>query len=165
MKTIAFFGHSQILNTNEIRKRILKTLKEVIPQGYTRLLIGCHGDFDNLALSTCVEFRNNYNQNIKINVVLTNLSYLNKTEFGYSKINFYKEINCDTFFYDIEKLHYKNRIIFSNKKMVEDSDLIICYVDNNSYRSGAKKAVQYAIKQNKKIINLFEEKDKSFICF
>ena len=114
MKTIAFFGHSQILNTNEIRKRILKALKEVIPQGYTRLVIGCHGDFDNLALSTCVEFRNNYNQNIKINVVLTNLSYLNKTEFGYSKINFYKEINCDTFFYDIEKLHYKNRIIFSN---------------------------------------------------
>ncbi len=44
--------------------------------------------------------------------------------------------------------------------MVDESDLIICYVDMNNYKSGAKTTILYAIKQNKKIINLFEKSDR-----
>ena len=58
-------------------------------------------------------------------------------------------------FYNIEEQHYKNRIIFTNKKMVDNSDLIICYFNMNSYKSGAKNTVKYALKQGKNIINLF----------
>ena len=46
-------------------------------------------------------------------------------------------------------------ILIYNKKMVDDSDLIVCFVDMSAYGSGAKKAVSYALKQNKKVINLF----------
>ena len=40
--------------------------------------------------------------------------------------------------------------------MIDDSDLIVCFVDMSAYGSGAKKAVSYALKQNKKVINLFD---------
>lgn len=43
--------------------------------------------------------------------------------------------------------------------MIDSSDLIICYVDMNISKSGAKNAIFYAMKNNKEIINLFEEED------
>ena len=54
MKTISFFGHGSILDSSKVEKILEQTLKEIIPQGFSTLLIGCHGDFDKLALSTCL---------------------------------------------------------------------------------------------------------------
>ncbi len=62
--------------------------------------------------------------------------------------------------YPIENEYYKNQISLSNRYMVDDSDVIICYVDFNRYLSGAKKAVKYAEKQGKEIIQLFRIEDK-----
>lgn len=154
MKTIAFFGHRRLFDNSATQKRLIETLQEVVPQGFSRLLIGCHGEFDKLVLSTCLNHKNTIDNHIKINVVLTSLSFLNKDEYGFSKADIYNK-NCETIFYDIEETHFKNRITFSNKKMVDESDLIICYVDMKAYRSGAKTAVNYALKQSKKVINLF----------
>ena len=50
----------------------------------------------------------------------------------------------------------KNRIIFSNKKMIDDCDLVVCYVNMKVSKSGSRTAINYAIKQKKKIINLFK---------
>ena len=135
-------------------------MKKVTFKEDCKLLIGCHGEFDNITLLTCLNFKKTVNPNIKLSVVLTNVSYLNKDKYGYNKLTFYENNDCETIFYDIEDVHYKKRIAFSNKQMVDNSDLIICYVDNNAYKSGAKTAINYAKKQNKKIINLFDEKDK-----
>ena len=48
MKTIAFIGHRRIWNKNNIKKRIVKLLETLINEDYSKVLIGCHGDFDNL---------------------------------------------------------------------------------------------------------------------
>ncbi len=158
--TIAFFGHRQIFNEQVIKERIEKVLKEYACQKDIKVLIGCHGEFDRLALLTSINYKKKTNENIKISVVLTNLSYLNKDELGFSKVDNYNNLGCETIFYDIEEIHFKKRITVSNKKMVDESDLIICYVDMNNYKSGAKTTILYAIKQNKKIINLFEKSDR-----
>lgn len=160
MKTISFFGHSQIFNKNSVKEKLMNKLRELIPQGFSRLLMGCHGNFDGISLSTCLDYKKQFNDTIEINVVLTSFSFLKKDEYGNSQVDFYKEKGCDTIFYDIEEIFYKNRITYSNKKMVDDSDLIICYVDMNSYRSGAKTAVKYALRQNKKVINLYDKEDR-----
>lgn len=160
MKSIAFFGHRQIYSEDQLKEKITSLLIEIVPQGFSNILIGSHGEFDRLALSTCLNYKKNVNNNIAINVVLTSLSVLNKDEYGFSKVDFYDKSNCETMFYDIEEIYYKNRITYSNKKMVDNCDLVICYVDMKSYKSGAKTAVNYALKQNKKVINLFEEKNK-----
>ena len=46
MKTISLFGHRSILNKRKLEEKLIKTLKELIPQGFSRLLIGCHGAFE-----------------------------------------------------------------------------------------------------------------------
>ena len=46
--------------------------------------------------------------------------------------------------------------------MVNDSDLVICYVNMEEYRSGSKTTVKYAQKQGKEIINIYREEDKPF---
>lgn len=160
MKTIAFFGHRQIYNKVEIQDRLMELLSVLLPKGFSRLLIGTHGDFDNVTLSTCLQYKKRFNQNITIDVVVTSLSFLNKDEYGYSKIDNYKNMGCGTVFYDIEEVYFKKRITYSNEKMVNESNLIICYDDMDSYKSGAKTAIKYAQRQNKTIINLFKEKDK-----
>lgn len=157
MITVAFFGHRRTLNKAVVQERLLNTLQEVLPQGCSKLLIGTHGDFDNIALSTCLYFKKYIRADIDINVVLTSTSFLNKDSLGYSKADFYKNKGCKTIFYDIEEVYYKSRITYSNKKMVDESDIIICCVDMNLRKSGAKTAINYAIKQNKTVINLFSE--------
>lgn len=159
MKSITFFGHRQIYNDVIIRERLENTLKSVISKGFSRLIVGSHGDFDKLALSVGLNYKKSINKEIQINVVLTNLSSLNRGKYGYSQADIINDMGCEPIFYDVEEEYYKKKITVCNKKMVDDSDLIICYVDMEKYNSGAKKAVKYALKQNKWVINLFMEED------
>ncbi|MBO5851749.1 MAG: hypothetical protein J6R29_05415 [Clostridia bacterium] len=41
--------------------------------------------------------------------------------------------------------------------MIQNCDLLICWVDKNKFKSGAKTAFNYALKQGKKVINIFDE--------
>lgn len=150
MKTIAFFGHSEVNKIELVKERLYKKLIEIIPSGYFRCLIGRHGDFDKICLSVCKEYKVKNNLQIEIIVVLTSLNELNKNKFSQE----YK-----TMIYDIEEVYYKNQINVSNRKMVDESDLVVCYVNMRKKKSGAKNAVKYAIKQGKEIINLYEEED------
>lgn len=160
MKTVSLFGHGLLFNKKLVSQRLFNLLKEIVPQGFTNFLIGCHGDFDNISLTECKRYKEKVDENVNVCVVLTSLSYLSRQKCDYSLADLYDFENCQTVFYDIEDKHYKNRITYSNKKMIDNSDLIICYVDMKSYKSGAKNAIKYAIKNNKKIINLYSEDDK-----
>lgn len=150
-KTIAFFGHRVLRNT-DIRERVKRAVESNICDNVC-CLIGTHGDFDRLALAVCRELRK-IHSHIKIRVVFTTVKALQKDADMYGDV--------ETMIYDIEEDHFKNQITASNKKMIDDSDLIVCYVDVNKYRSGAKRAVEYALKQGKEVINLFSEKDGPF---
>ncbi|MBO5022363.1 MAG: hypothetical protein J6C53_02670 [Clostridia bacterium] len=154
-KTITFFGHREIFADDEVKERLIGVLNEKVSKGYNNFLIGTHGEFDKIALSSCLYIKRNINNKIKITIVLTSFSFLNKKSVVSCNLEFYKREGCKTIVYDIEEQHFKNRIIVSNKHMIDDSDLIICYVNMDRYRSGAKRAVQYAIQQGKEIINLY----------
>lgn len=77
-------------------------------------------------------------------------------------MDYYREQGCKIMIYDIEDEYFKRQIIVSNRKMIEDSDLVISYVDMSKNRRGAKIAVKYALKQGKEIINLYNETDNFF---
>ena len=155
---ISLFGHRDLCCKN-IKERLTKVLQKQIEQcSNISFLIGSHGDFDNLALFCCRELKKSYPQ-IKITIVFTNLNILTKHKNRlYSTLDLYKDVQ--TMLYDIENVHFKNQIIVSNKKMVDDSNLIICYVNMNKHKSGAKRAILYAIKQSKPVINLYSEQDE-----
>ena len=154
--TVAFFGHRNIY-CKDIEDRMKSQLSSIITDEVV-CLIGQHGDFDRIALSACRNIRKSYPQ-IKITVVFTSLNVLIRGRSGDCSIaDCYSDV--DTMIYDIEEEYFKKQIIVSNRKMVDESDLIICYVDMKKQSSGAKQAVEYAMKKGKKIINLFKEQDR-----
>lgn len=156
MKTITFFGHRKIFDSN-IRTRLKSEIEKHLYEDI-HFIIGTHGEFDGLALSVCRELRKSYN-NIRITVVFTTLNVLKRSKNElYSKADLYKDV--DTTIYSIEEVHFKRKIIESNKKMIENCDIVICYVDMEKYKSGAKTAIKFAQKQRKSIINLFREIDR-----
>lgn len=155
MKTISFFGHSNLKGVN-LRNRLEKVIKSYIASD-VKFLIGVHGEFDRLALSICRDLQRTYS-NINITVIFTSLNVLKKNkEELCSTADLYADV--ETMVYDIEEVYFKQRINISNRKMIDNSDLIICYVDMNISKSGAKNAILYAMKNNKEIINLFKEED------
>lgn len=153
MKT-AFIGHRKIFEN--IEERLTNVILSEIERGRKEFIMGAHGEFDNLTLRICKRLKNIY-KDLEIEVVITNLSVINKDREWYNM--FYSDVQTVT--YDIEDVHYKQRITLSNKKMIDESDTLICYVDTAKYKSGAKTALRYAEKQGLKIINLYFS-DKPF---
>lgn len=147
MITISFFGHRNIYNPT-LREKLHDCVKKFLVKDKVRLLIGTHGDFDLLSLSVCRELKSIFD--CKIYLVFTSLAALNKFD-----KELYKDV--ETLMYEIEDEHYKKQITICNQKMINDSDFIICYVNMLKYQSGAKLAITYAKKKNKKIINLYED--------
>lgn len=151
------FGHGN-LSIYNIKDRLKCELEKHLNEP-VNFLIGVHGDFDELALFVCRQLRKEFD-NVEITVVFTSLNVLSKNNHLHSRADCYKDVN--TIIYDIEEIHFKNRIVFTNKKMIEKSDLVICFVDMESVKSGAKTAVKYAFKINKPVVNLFREEDRPY---
>ena len=157
-KTIAFFGHRHLWGRN-IRERLKKEIESNLCDELC-CLVGTHGEFDNLVLSVCREIRKSYPL-LKITVVFTSLNVLKKKQGElYSTADMYRDVK--TIIYDIEEEHFKKQIEVSNRKMVDDSDIIICYVDKANKKSGAKKAINYAMRTGRQVINIFKEEDRPF---
>ena len=64
-------------------------------------------------------------------------------------------LGFSTLIYDIETVHFKRRITYSNRRMIDECDLLICFVEEIITTGGAAAAYRYAKKKNKKIINIF----------
>lgn len=148
-KTICFFGHRNLIITQDkIAKKLSAEIKKWINKGYYNFLIGTHGEFDHIVFSVCKKLKSTFSC-INITLVLTSLTRLKECN--------YKDIN--TLIYPIEEEHFKQRIKISNQMMINDSDVVICYVDQDKKTSGAKSAMNYAAKHNKIVINLFNNID------
>lgn len=158
-----FIGHRRVCCN--ISDKLLSAIQNEIDNGCRKFIVGTHGQFDELALSACKEARRKYNKDIAIEVAITSINQVKSRVHYYD--DFDKEIytpysDVKTFMYEIEETHYKQKITVSNKKMVNDCDRMICYVDVNEYRSGAKTAMCYAQKCGLKITNLFREEEQPF---
>ena len=155
-KKICFIGHRNV-NDLSIRKKLKDIIEIKINNGYKYFLMGTHGEFDKLALSVCRELREIY-KDIIIEVIITSLNAVKKRLiyndcFGKEYYTPYDDVITTMF--DIEEEYFKNRIIISNRKMIESCEMVVCYVDNKQTISGAKLAFNYAKKKNLDIINLY----------
>lgn len=150
--TVSFFGHRVLEKTEEIEKRLDTLLYELITtKEYVEFLIGRDGEFDLLASSLIKRAVKNYGYN-NTSLVLV-LPYL-RAEFRDNEKNYldyYDEVEICA---ESSEVHYKSAIQVRNRNMVEHSDLIVCFI-RHEY-GGAYKTVQYAKKQERKIINLAE---------
>lgn len=173
--TCCFFGHKRICNESKVRGRLKSIVEQKIRDGYTEFLMGNHGEFDRLALTVCRELRNTYQQ-ISITVAVTTLAifvkkridiesfpewerqYVSETELINSVADdLYGDVKTIT--YSVEEEYFKNRILKTNKFMVDESDFVIGYINPKQTQSGAKRAFNYAKRVGKETINIFDEED------
>ncbi len=158
---VCFIGHRKI-GFGPIRDRLVRAVEEEIKNGGDCFKVGTHGEFDTMTLGVLREARRNHS-NIKIEVVLTSLKKTEKQllyddEFGKECYAPYKDV--ETIMFEIEEEHFKRQIIVSNRKMIDECDTLICYVNKKHNPSGAKLAMNYAKRKGLKIINLYRETDE-----
>jgi uncharacterized phage-like protein YoqJ len=160
VRKCCFIGHRHI-GYGSIKERLEVAIKREIENGCRFFTMGTHGEFDSLALSTCINFRNEY-KDIEIEVNITSLHKIKKQveqdEFGIDVFIPYADVK--TIMYDIEEEYFKKQITVSNRQMIDTCDTLICYVNKHQYRSGAKTAMNYAKKKGLRIVNLYKEEDE-----
>lgn len=154
--TVAFFGHRYIDNPFLIEERLEEQIYKLLSEHeYVDFLVGRNGDFDQYVSSTvlrvCKRYRND-NSSLILMLPYPTAEYLNNEE---SFHNYYTEVEIS---YAASKAHPKSAIQIRNREMVDRADLIICAIEKET--GGAWQTVQYAMKQEKPVINLFDEPDE-----
>ena len=150
--TVSFFGHREVEKPTEIEKHLDNLLYDLITQKeYVEFLIGRDGEFDLLASSAIRRAVKNYSSGNTAFILV--LPYL-KAEYRDNEQNFldyYDEVEiCE----ESSSVHFKSAIQVRNRSMIDRSDLVVCWIQHKS--GGAYKTIQYAEKQNRRIINLAE---------
>lgn len=150
-----FLG-SRLVDEWSMTQRIFNLLnnEKIYDRGYKDFVMGQRGAFDRAALSACRKLRE-IHPDIKIKVVMKSYHAFIKDEDGHTEAeDYYNDV--DTIIYDVSNVYYKEKITQTNKLMIDDSDLIICFANLKNLTSGARKGVLYAKKKSKTIINLYE---------
>ena len=149
--TVSFFGHRELPNMFALENKLMSLLREIIhTHEYVEFLVGRDGDFDQLASSTVKSVIRNYgNGNASLILVLP----YERADYRNNKESFEKYYDDVQICYEASQAHPKGAIFERNKQMADRSDLVICAVERDG---GAAKAVKYAEKQGKKVINLLE---------
>ena len=147
---VTFIGHRILLQSN-IQQLLKSAIENEIQSGCKNFIVGSHGEFDKTVLEVLLSLKNTYSE-IQIEVVITNYNPKIKDE-----IIIKENPKYETVMFEIEDLHPKQRITASNKQMINSCDTLICYVQPNAWKSGAKTALNYAQKKGLKIINLYSK--------
>ena len=150
--TVSFFGHREISDIFEVENRLLTILQELITtKDYVEFLVGRDGDFDRIVSSAIRTAVNKFGCGTTSHILV--LPY-ERAEYRNNKAYF------DSYYDEVQvcpesaTAHPKAAIGIRNRAMVDRSDLVICYIEHKS--GGAYRAVQYAVKHGKTVMNLYE---------
>lgn len=164
--TCCFIGHRKITQTDKLRVRLRQTVCSLIESGVTDFIFGDHSAFDTLCYDVVTELKERYP---KIRRIHFRKDF---QEISDSVREFfvagYEDSICPDGVASAGKASYIER----NQAMIRESDYCIFYYNENyqpdrrkeskrsigSYqpKSGTKAAYEYAIGNNKTVINLFD---------
>ncbi|MBQ8342879.1 MAG: hypothetical protein IJY21_02105 [Clostridia bacterium] len=148
----SFFGHREIAEKEKISKKVEEIVKALIERGVKTFLFGGFGEFDALCHKVVSAVKEK-NPTIKRVFCLTDERHLNK----YKRSKFLREEDYEEFIYlSLSFDYWYTRIYYRNCEMIKQSDFIVFYATKRE-NSGAYKALQYAIKQKKENINIFDQ--------
>lgn len=142
MKTVCFVGHREEWRCGKLDQQLEEVIEGLIQKGYLHFFDGNKGAFDKLCVKILLKLKDKY-PNIKIYRVLTN--HLRKDDYIPS---FIEEVIIPE---DIPYLHFKQRITKRNEWMIDNCDIVVCYIINK-INSGAYKTYLYAKKRKKEIV-------------
>jgi len=149
-KTCSCFGHFEVNITDDLIARTKTEIDRAIEDGVRIFLFGGRSDFDDLCYDIVTEKRNaNPQLNIKRVFCFALDKQLRKPPRWFIKKE-YEALECPTKDFD----YWYTAIYYRNLAMIDQSDLILFWVEARE-NSGAYKTYQYAVKQHKRIVNLF----------
>ena len=147
---ITFFGHSNCLFNDDIKKQLKNILVgEIIKNPTCKFYLGGYGDFDGFCLRTLKDLKVDFPE---IELIFIT-PYLDK---NYSKLEFAKYHYDDVIFPPLESVPRKFAILKRNEWTVDSADLVIAFVMYSW--GGAAKTLEYAKRKKKTIINLASTK-------
>lgn len=163
---VTFIGHRKLHFDNSFRKQLKELLLSLIDdKNADTFLFGSRSDFNNLCLEIVTEIQKE-RSNIKRVYVRAEYPYINKDYEDYL-LESYDATYIPENVVEAGKAAYVER----NFHMIDKADLCVFYYDENykpplkpatrgritreQPKSGTKVAYEYAIRQQKEIINLF----------
>lgn len=151
--TVCFFGHRFIDESEELRRRLCKTIEDLIQNRQVSVfLFGSKSRFDDLCYKTVSELMEKYSY-IKRIYVRAEFPFINEDYRNYLLEGF-------------EDTYYSERMIKSgraayverNREMIDKSRFCVFYYDESytppKRKSGTKIAYDYAAKKKREIINV-----------
>ena len=148
-KIVGFAGHRYSWQNIGIESVLEKTIIELIEKGYTTFYLGGKGYFDELSEKILIRLKER-NPNLKLYKILE--EYHTKLDLP----------SCydGSIYPELETCHFKAKITKRNEWIVDNIDLLVCYVHQTS-KSGAYNSVKYARKIGKPIIYLESQEKNS----
>ena len=139
---VTFCGHSNISYSDDMKNLLRSQIELLIKSGAKQFYLGGYGAFDGLPAHTVNDLKKKHPQ-IKSTLVIP---YLNRK---YDIVDYYD----DTVYPPIEHIPYRLAIIKRNEWMIDNSDILIAYVDHTW--GGAARTYAYAQRKGMEIINLY----------
>ncbi len=154
MNTCCFLGHRTINQTEELKQRLFKNIEFlIINNKVDTFLFGSKSQFNDLALEVVTTLKTKYS--------FINRVYV-RAEFPFIDDNYKKYLlnkYDETYFPEKILNSGKATYIERNYEMINKSNICIIYYNEKNLptnrKSGTKIAYNYALKQNKNIINVF----------
>ena len=152
--TVSLFGHREIDDLLDMEKRLAPFVKYLLrTKNYVSFIIGRNGEFDEYAASVVKRVRKEVGaENSEINLILP----YEVADLAYYE-NYYDGILIPE---SLQGVHHKFVITARNRWMIEQSDIVLVYV-NREY-GGAYAAMKYAQKSDKEVVNLCEREAIEF---
>ncbi len=151
--TCCFFGHKTINENENLRARLIEVIEKLIVEKHVdTFLFGSKSRFNSLCLEVITEIKEKY-PHIKRIYVRAEYPYISERYKNYLLENYE-----DTYY--PEKIMNSGRAAYveRNYEMIDNSQFCIVYYDEQNRptdrKSGTKIALDYAIKQCKKIIRV-----------
>lgn len=142
---VALFGHRFFDGHRILDKYLFELIIDLtVKHSFIEIYIGRNGEFDVYAASVVKKAKRVLgNSNCELICVLP---YANKD------IEYYEEYYDSVQIFEKNGCHPKRLITERNRRLVEISDLVICYVERKG--GGAYSAMKYAEKIHKEVINV-----------
>jgi hypothetical protein len=142
---VSFFGHRILASTRQIEETVECMGKELIrTKDFVEFLVGRNGDYDILVASSVKRAQKAMGKQNSVLVLVL--------PYGVKDFEYYREYYDDIVIPITEKTHFKAAITKRNRWMVENSDLVIGFVQNQS--GGAYAALKYASESGVETVNI-----------
>ena len=147
------FGHREIEVTNELTLRLKNVFVDLIVNKKVKnFFFGGFGEFDDLCHRIITELKEKYSY-IKRVYVCEDYKFIDRPQKRPKWLtnNDYEEFT----YFNMRYTGFYQRIYFRNCEIINNSVYCVFYVDINKKYSGAKKALEYAIKKKKEYVNMW----------